>query len=230
MTRLATALYRAALRTLPRDFREGYTQELVACFDELAATARLRSRFAVAGVLLHSILDTLVQAVLLRARRNKNSPPLRGDHMWQDLRYAARRLMRRPSFTFVTVLTLALGVAAATSVFTLVNGVVLSPLPYPQSDRLVQVDHGGRGIGVDKGLGVTVGFFRFYRENLRLVESMGLYYFESATLTGAGEPVQLSTAAVTASLNDVLQVRPLLGRWFGPAEGTRGSTPFVVIS
>ena len=58
--------------------------------------------------------------------------------MWQDVRYAARRLLRRPSFTFVSVLTLGLGVAAATSVFTLVNGVVLSPLPYPQSDRIVQ--------------------------------------------------------------------------------------------
>jgi len=188
--RLAIAVYRGALHALPREFRDRYGPELVECFGELAVTARLRGSFAVAVVLLHSILDTCFQAVLLRTRRRAPSPAHGGDHMWQDLRYAARRLMRRPSFTFVTVLTLALGVAAATSVFTLVNGVVLSPLPYPQSNRIVQVDHGGHGIGIDKGLGVTVGFFRFYRENLRSVESMGLYFYGNATFTGSGEPVQ----------------------------------------
>ena len=207
--RVAGGIYRTALRALPRDFRERYQSELVECFDELAATARLRGRLAVANVLLHSLIDTFFQAAHLRTNRGRTSPAHGGDDMWQDLRYAARRLMRRPSFTFVSVLTLALGVAAATSVFTLVNGVVLSPLPYPESDRIVQVDHGGRGIGIDKGLGVTLGFYRFYRENLRSVEVMALYYFEKATLTGAGEPVQLSSAVVTASLNDVLQVRPL---------------------
>jgi predicted permease len=230
MSRLATALYRAALFILPRDFRDRYGPELVDCFAEVAVSARLHGRFAVGMVLLRSIVDTFFQAVLLRTKRNGNSPALRGDHMWQDLRYAARRLLRRPSFTFVTVLTLALGVAAATSVFTLVNGVVLSPLPYPRSDRIVQVDHGAHGIGIDKGLGVTVGFFRFYRENLRSVESMGLYFYGNATFTGSGEPVQLTTAGVTASLSDVLQVRPLLGRWFSVTEGTPGTAPVVVIS
>jgi len=117
MTRLATALYRAALFILPRDFRDRYGPELVDCFAELAVSARLHGRFAVGIVLLRSIADTFFQAVFLRTKRNGNSPALRGDHMWQDLRYAARRLLRRPSFTFVTVLTLALGVAAATSVF-----------------------------------------------------------------------------------------------------------------
>ena len=229
MTRLANALYRAVLLTLPRDFRDRYEPELVDCFADLAASARLRGRLAVGVVLLRSILDTFFQAVLLRTRRTGTTKH-GGDEMWQELRYAVRRLMRRPSFTFVTVLTLALGVAAATSVFTLVNGVVLSPLPYPEAGRLVQVDHGGHGIGIEKQLGVTVGFYRFYRENLRSVESMGLYYFGNATFTGAGEPVRLSTAGVTASLNDVLQVRPLLGRWFTVTEGAQGTAPVVVIS
>ena len=226
----ATRVYRAALRILPADFRDRYEHELIDCFGALAASARQRGRFALTGILLHSLRDTVVQAVLLRTRRQRTSPAHPGDHMWQDLRYAVRRLMRRPSFTLVSVLTLALGVAAATSVFTLVNGVVLSPLPYPQSDRIVQVDHGGKGIGIDKGLGVTQGFYRYYRENLRSVEVMGLYFYDQATLTGAGEPVQLRAAAVTASLNDVLQVPPLKGRWFTASEGTQGSAPVVVIS
>jgi len=229
MTRLAKAFHRAALFALPRDFRDRYEHELVDCFAALVDSAEARGPFAVAGVVLRSILDTLFQAVLLRTRR-KGTTKHGGDEMWQELRFAVRRLMRRPSFTFVTVLTLALGVAAATSVFTLVNGVVLSPLPYPESDRIVQVDHGGHGIGIDKGLGVTVGFYRFYRENLRSVESMGLYFYGNATFTGSGEPLQLTTAAATASLNDVLQVRPLLGRWFSGTEGTQGTAPVVVIS
>ncbi len=230
--RLSTSLFRLGTRLiLPRNFRAYYGDELATCFASLATEARSRGLLPLLAVTVNSLVDLFTRGVSRRfSAARATSTPSWGSDIRHDVRFAIRRLLRRPSFTLVSVLTLALGVAAATSVFTLVNGVVLSPLPYPESNRIVQVDHGARGIGIDKGLGVTVGFYRFYRENLRSVESIGLYYFEKATLTGAGEPVQLNTAGVTASLNDVLQVRPLLGRWFTATEGTQGTAPVVVLS
>jgi len=218
---------------LPRSFRSRFGAELGACFESIAHEARKRGRLAVAGVMLHSLLDLLTRGSrqhLVAARAGAVGPGGWWIGTWQDVHQASRRLRRRPSFTFVSVLTLALGIAAATSVFSLVNGVVLSPLPYPRSERLVQVDHGGRGIGIDRGLGVTVGFYRFYAEHVRSAEAMAMYSFFQPTLTGVGEPVQLEAVRATPTLHSVLGVPPRLGRWFAAQEGQQGAAPVVVLS
>jgi putative ABC transport system permease protein len=231
--RMATAIYRTALRALPRDFRERYSAELESVFRDIATAARRRGVFAVANVTFRSLLDLASGGPGLHARAAHGHVTAPGGtwmNTWHDVRYAARRLRRRPGFTMVSAVTLALGVAATTSVFTLIHGVILNPLPYPESDRLVQVDHGGRGVGLDRGLGVTVGFYRFYRDNVRSAEAMASYWFEEQTLTGAGDPVQLDAVRATPSLERVLRIPTRTGRWFSEADGKEGAAPTVVLS
>ncbi|MGH7577860.1 MAG: ABC transporter permease, partial [Longimicrobiales bacterium] len=200
----------------------------------LATEARARrGRWAVLSVAARSLVDVLASAprrhrVASRAEERGRGSVWAGT--WNDVRQAARRLRRRPSFTFTTVLTLGLGIAATTSVFSLVYGVVLNPLPYPDAARIVEVDHAGPGVGADRGLGITFGFYREYAARARFAEAMAMYSYLEETLTGRGDPVRLRGVAATPSLEAVLGVRPMLGRWFTPEEAEPGAAAAVVLS
>lgn len=231
--RWAAAVYGWAARVLPGEFRSEYGEELVSCFEGIAAEARARGRLAVAGVTLRSVLDLGSRAPrehLAAARSGVLGASTGWAGTVREFGHAARRLRRRPSFAAATILTLALGIGAATSVFSLVHGVVLSPLDYPESERIVRVDHGGAGLGIDRGLGVTYGFYRFYAERVRTADAMAMFTTIDQTLTGRGEPVRLPIAAATPSLRDVLRVRPAVGRWFTAEEGRPGAAPVTVLS
>ncbi len=149
----------------------------------------------------------------------------------QDLRYAARSLGNAPGFTAIVVLTLALGLGAVTAVFSVVNTVLLKPLPYGQPDRLVQVYQtfpsaaGGRGRG-----GVSVPNFRDWREQAGSLESLAAYAPRDANLQGVDQPQRLSTVAVSADLFQVLEARPQLGRTFLAGEDEPGAARAVVLS
>jgi predicted permease len=234
MVAVATRAYGVGVRLLPRAFRAQYAEELQVCFGRIAAEARTRrGRLAVVGVTVRSLFDVLTRApgqhvAAARADVWGNGGSWSGT--WQDVRHAARRLRRRPSFTVTTVLTLGVGIAAATSVFSLVHGVVLSPLRYSDADRIVEVDHAGPGIGADRGLGITFGFYRYYAAHARSAEALAMYSYLEQTLTGRGEPVRLKGALATPSLNAVLRVRPHVGRWFTPADAQPGAPLTVVLS
>ncbi len=230
---LALAIYRRGTFLLPRRFRDAFGGDLAECFGHIAADARRTGRLAVVAITVHSLLDLAMKAPRLHATRTTAVTPTRRARFqgaWQDVRYAGRRLLRQPSFTLATVVTLALGISAAISVYSLVHGVVLRPLPYPDSDRIVQVDHGGSGLDIDRGLGITYGFYRFYAERLRSIDAISMYSGVDQTLTGAGEPVQLEGARATPSLIDVLRVPARIGRWFTADEGAPGASPVVVLS
>ena len=148
------------------------------------------------------------------------------DHLRQDVTYAIRRLVRAPGFTLVAMLTLGLGIGANSAIFSVVNGVLLQPLPYPESDRLVGVYH------VSEGRRVVMSgpnFMDVVRASKSL-ESAAATTRERKILTGEGEPVRLDVAEVSASLFDVLRVRPALGRTFAADEDTPGKTNVVVLS
>ncbi len=230
--RWAVAAYRAATVLLPRERRAAYGEELVDCFVRIAADARRRSRLALVRVTLRSLADLALRVPREHRAASRGATGGGGglQGAWQDVRHAARRLRRRPSFTATSVLTLALGIAATTSVFSLVHGVVLSPLPYPRSDRLVLLDHSGAGIGVDRGLGVTYGFYRFYAAHARAAESMAMYAWRDLTLTGAGDPVRSTGVRTTPSLGKVLRITPALGRWLRDDDAAPGAAPVVVLS
>jgi putative ABC transport system permease protein len=146
---------------------------------------------------------------------------------WQDLRYGLRMLGKVPGFTAVVVLTLALGIGASTAIFSVVSAVILRPLPFPEANRLVSV----RGIDMRNGEGRALSYPDFIdlRTQSGALESAAAYGDSSFTLTGAGEPLHLDAEIVSASLFDVLRVRPMLGRTFTANEDAPG-TRVVLLS
>src|SRR5579863_5138913 len=147
--------------------------------------------------------------------------------LWQDIRYALRVLAKQPGFTAVVVLTLALGIGANTAIFSVVNAVILEPLPFPESQRLVAVQ------GVDTHLGdlhrpLSYPDFLDYRAQNRTLESVAAFDRNTSTLTGSGEPLHLDTSMVSANIFDVLRVAPLLGRTFVAAEEQRGACAAIL--
>ena len=133
----------------------------------------------------------------------------------QDVRYAVRSLAKSPAFTAVAVLTLALGIGANTAIFSAVNALLLKPLPYPGSDRLVQImSTGFRGVR----FGVSLPDLHDLRGLSQDFAGVGATATQRYNLTGTGDPREVQVAAVTADLFDVLQVHPEIGHGFTAAE------------
>ncbi len=149
------------------------------------------------------------------------------DDMFQDLRYGTRMLVKNPGFTFVALLTLALGVSANTSIFSVVNALLLRPLPYPNPDQLVWV---GEVIPQTKSESVPGHHFLDWSERSQTLERIAAYNPDDFTLTGAGEPERLDGNRVSADFFTLLGVEPLLGRNFLPAEDRPGGERAAIIS
>jgi putative ABC transport system permease protein len=147
-----------------------------------------------------------------------------------ELVLAARRLRRHPGFTMASLTTLGVGMGASLAMFAVVYGVVLNPLPYPESGRLVQLDHRAPGIGNDGGLGMAQGLYLLYRESSRTLADLAIYSDDDVTLTGKGEPRRLVATVTTHELATVLRARPAMGRFLIEADGQPGATPAVVLS
>src|SRR5215218_7796287 len=147
----------------------------------------------------------------------------------QDLRYGARILLKQPGFTFVAVITLALGIGANTAIFSLVNSILLRPLPFREPDRVVRLIQASPKLGLTTW-GVSQADFAAYREQNRSFESVALYTNTAINLTGAGEPERLPVANVSADFFKVFGVNPLLGRTFVEGEDAAGKNQICVIS
>jgi predicted permease len=148
-----------------------------------------------------------------------------------DVRYSIRMWSRNPGFAAVAVLTLALGIGANTTMFSVVNATLLQPLPFPDPQRLMTVWKGPVDDPTDRNI-TSMPNFRDWRDRNHVFESLAL--FDSAgrgyNLTGIAEPEQVDGVRVTASFFDVLGIRPLLGRTFVPAEEDPGRATVVVLS
>jgi predicted permease len=154
-----------------------------------------------------------------------------GDPMWhtimRDARYSIRALLRAPRFTVVAVFTLALGIGANTAVFSTVNGVLLEPLPYPESDRIVGVWHGAPDLGYDQ-FGTSPGIFHEYWTQNQVFEEMGLFNFFQANLTEDTEAERVDAVGTNHTFFDVLGVQPLMGRAYG-ADDDQPDQPGVAV-
>ncbi len=150
--------------------------------------------------------------------------------LFQDLRYGLRILLKQPGFTLVAVVTLALGIGANTAIFSLVNSILLQPLPFREPDRVVRLIQASPKLGLSTW-GVSQANFGAYREQNRSFELMALYNSYGATnFTGEGEPERLPTASVTADYFKVFGVNALLGRTFMEGEDVQGNNQVCVLS
>jgi predicted permease len=147
----------------------------------------------------------------------------------QDIRYGLRQLHRSPGFAGVAVLTLALGIGANTAVFSLVDTILLRPLPYRNPEELVLVSETVQ-MGGDTEVGMAAGEYLDYRDRNRSFAQAAAYEAAGFNLTGEGTPLRVSAAAVTASAFPLLGVRPRLGRTLMADEERLGSTPVAVLS
>src|SRR6516164_3776259 len=144
-----------------------------------------------------------------------------------DLRYGLRMLVQSPTFTVIAVLTLALGIGATTALFSVVNGVLLNPLAYPHSDRLIVIY--ARIAGLDSGPIEYPNFLDWQRDS-RSFASVAAYRNEDYTFVGKGEGERLSGYMISASFFDTLGVAPVLGRSFRLDDDQIGAAPVVILS
>ena len=149
------------------------------------------------------------------------------DTLIKDIRYSIRSLAKRPGFTAIAALTLALGIGASTAIFSVVDGVLLRPLPYPDADQIVQLrevtERGNR-------IAFAEPNFLDLRARTHSFESMAQYSGQLTTVTGATEPVRVPTFVVSSDFFNVLGVKPVIGRTFLPEETKPGVSPVVVVS
>src|SRR5215510_14929860 len=140
--------------------------------------------------------------------------------VWQDLRYGARMLLKNPGVSFVVVLALALGIGANTAIFSVINAVLLRPLPYDEADRLVFLNETSK---VMDEISISYPNFTDWRNQNTVFEKIGVYNRGNYNLTGAGEPERITAAQMSADLFGALRVNPLLGRVYTNEEDKPGT-------
>src|SRR3982075_2554471 len=147
----------------------------------------------------------------------------------QDLRYALRMLRKQPGFTIIAVLTLALGIGANTAIFSIVNAVLLQPLPYPDADRIMVLNESS---GPGQDFAVALPDYFDWKTDTKTFEHLAYTHKESRNLSGipGREAERVSCASVTKNFFNVIGLSPELGRTFGDDEDKVGAPPVVVIS
>jgi putative ABC transport system permease protein len=144
----------------------------------------------------------------------------------QDLRYALRMLAKSPGFTLVAILTLALGIGANTAIFSVVNAVLLRPLPYPESNRLVFLGEWSEQI---PEMSISMANFNDWRNQNKVFESMVAYQNDNVVLTGRGEPERLRLRRITAGFFPTLRVKPIVGRELTPEDDKVGAARVALL-
>jgi putative ABC transport system permease protein len=174
-------------------------------------------------------LDTLNAASFLELSKRPRARSRGTVFMTSDLVYAVRGLRQKPLFAAAAALTLALGIGANSAIFTVVNAVLLQPLPYPAPDRLMTLWTYNPRQGYDKDVSAYPNFDDWRRQSASF-EGMSAYFDANFTLTQAGDPAQIDGAIVTPGFFETLGVAPALGRTFGAREGAAGGARVAILS
>jgi predicted permease len=159
------------------------------------------------------------------------------EHRWEnrietliaDVRIAIRRLRRRPAFAAATVVTLALGIGANTAIFTVIDGVLLQPLPYPHPEQLVVLRHTAPGINI-ADLNMAPSLYFTYKDEGRTFQDIALWARRTVTVTGAASPEDLGALLVTERFLPLLEAQPVLGRGFAAPDHDPGGVRTVILS
>lgn len=198
-------------------------RELVTDWSELASDILGSRRFAAAPRIEQRVEDKEV------AIRRRGGPWIPLADLLQDLRLAVRRLRRAPVFTAVALLTLGLGIGANTTTFSVVNGILLRPLPHIDTDGLVTVWQTLPSEGLDK-LSVSFPLYEDWLELNAVFEDLGVYSREEHNLTGGDHPESIEGTRVTSGVFAALNVPPVLGRTVLPEDDQVGARSLVVLS
>ena len=230
---------RLLLRLYPRRFRDAFAREMEATFLDRVVACRARGR-GLAALWLRTTAD-VTRTALAERRRSSLDPhtprePRQGEHMagfLSDLRFSARLLAKQRAYTLFVVLTLGVGIGANTAVFSTFKGVLLAPLPYPESDRLVAVWSRflpESGFNFEQ-FALSAPEYFDYRAATRVLDGVAAYSSGSATVSTPGAtPERIQAVAVTPDLFDVLRVRPALGRAFTAEEGRPNGQPVALLT
>ncbi len=150
------------------------------------------------------------------------------ESLLQDLRYGTRTLSKSPAFTAIAILTLALGIGANTAIFSVVDAILLRPLPYPESDRLVRIWESS--LKYDSSRNVVNPFnFLDWRDHSQSFESMAAISDSTTNLSSHGQPVAIPGMQVSPEFFSILRIAPFLGRTFTPADGIPGQDRSVIL-
>jgi putative ABC transport system permease protein len=207
---LSRAWVRLISILVPREYRGDWVEEW---FAELVSAPDKRMRHA---------LGALPDAWYLR----KEGWTM--DGLLRDIRMTVKMMIRKPFFTALAGITLAVGIGANTAIFSVVDGVLLSPLPFPESDRLVSANHVAPGLNIPL-VPHSEGMYLFYQERFRTLSDFTVFGEQTINLITDGEPQRLSAARVTQTFFDVMGVQPMLGRGFAEGEDRIGTEHVVVL-
>ena len=139
----------------------------------------------------------------------------------QDIRYALRSFLRAPGFTLVALVTLALGIGGTTAIFSIVDGVLLRPLPYPDPGRILRINRVGANGGLDS---FSAADYRDLKKDATTFSAIAGYRSDIVDMTGRGEPVRIIGMQTTAAFFDVFDAPPLLGRTYHEATDQPGAS------
>jgi len=230
-----TRWYRSVLGVLPRSFLERRQDDLARLFGTLLAEARRRGGGRAAfWCFARESVDVLVTAIRLRVKGNGKGEMRMGgmtlDLLAHDVRLAVRGLSRNPGFTAVVVITLALGIGATTAIFSVVNSVLIRPLPFRDAGTLVVVWENDRETGSVREAGSWPDYLDLRRTAHSFADVAAFSAF-SANLTREGaDPERVRIATVTGNMGALLGVAPVLGRDIGEDEARPGGELVAVIS
>jgi len=222
---LVVFLRGASLETILGDIDEGYARRH-------AQHGEIQARWWYWRQVIASLWALGVDVISPRSRDRSTRAPtrrVRAADWAQDLKQAARRLLRSPGFTSAVVLTLALGVGAATAVFTIVDAILVDPLPFDEPDRLVAIWH--EAPGLDLGEIRSAAALQFaYRDRNRVFEDVAHWSGREVAVTGAADPEQVMAVRMTAGLLPLLGVEPRLGRRFTERDDAPGAPLTVLLA
>jgi len=227
--KLEPARETAIVEELSQHLEDRYAESLAS-----GATPEEASRAALAEL---SASDVLQQELRRVERPVTHEPAVSGARrrnmfgaLWQDIRYGLRMLRKSPGFTVVAVFTLALGIGANTAIFSVINGVLLKPPPFPEPERLVTVWERYPAQGIEQNDPAAANYADWKAQS-QSFDSLAMFsWVKGINLTGGDEPVRVLNASVTANLFQALRVTPKLGRVFTAEEETPGRDQVVILS
>jgi predicted permease len=215
----------AALQKITNLFRRGRVDREIR--EELEAHIAMRAEENMASGMSpnEARRDACVRfgnETVIRERVTEVDATVALENVMRDARYALRRLRKSPGFTATVLLTLAIGIGANAAVFSVVNSILLRPLPYPQSNRLVALWLDAPGAGglanSQNGLQLSPSMYFTFSDHNRSFDALGIWTSRHANVTGLAQPEEVQATLVSGGVLEALDVAPAAGRWFGPAD------------